>query len=528
MMDVLIIGAGFSGVYLLHRLRQHGFEVKVVEAGASMGGIWFWNCYPGARCDSDIPNYQLSMQELWRDWHWTERFPDWQELRKYFEHVDQTLDLSRDIRFNTRVTGARFNTDALAWQVECENGERLSARFVVACTGFGSKPYVPEFPGLEEFSGACTHTALWPQDGLPLSGKRVGVIGTGASGVQVIQEAGRVAAHLSVFQRTPNLALAMQQQKLDGATQQAWKLKYPEWFAERDASDGGMYDMDPDTRATCEVSDAERERVFEAAWQKGGFKFWIPFSDTLSDVEANRLTYDFWRAKVLPRIKDPAIAEKLAPAEPPHPFGTKRPSLEQWYYEVFNQDNVTLIDLGDDPIEAITATGIRTATSDHALDVIVMATGFDAGTGGLTQIDFRDTSDRRLADLWSVELQTHLGIGIPGFPNLFMVYGPQSPSAFWNGPTASEIQGDWVTECLCSLRDGGITRMEATAEAATAWTRHMAELADDTLLPHARSWYMGANIPGKPIQLLHYFGAIDYMEHCRESARNNYSGFVLS
>ena len=528
MKDVLIIGAGFSGVYLLHRLRQSGFDVQVVEAGASAGGIWYWNCYPGARCDSDVPSYQLSVPEVWRDWNWTERFPDWRELREYFEHVDRTLDLSRDIRFNTRVTGARFDPEACAWRVECENGERLSARFVVACTGFGSKPYVPEFPGLDEFAGACFHTGLWPQDGFSLAGKRVGVIGTGASGVQVIQEAGRIAAHLTVFQRTPNLALAMQPQKLDAATQEAWKPKYPEWFAERDASDDGQYDMDPDMRTTCEVSDAERERVFEAAWQKGGFSFWIPFSDTLSDLEANRLTYEFWRAKVLPRIDDPEVAEKLAPAEPPHPFGTKRPSLEQWYYEVFNQDNVDLVDLRDDPIEAITATGIRTASSDHALDIIVMATGFDAGTGGLTQIDFRDTRGRRLADLWRVEYQTHLGIGIPGFPNLLMVYGPQSPSAFWNGPTASEVQGDWVTECLCTLRDRGITRMEATAEAAAAWTRHMAEVADETLLPQTRSWYMGANIPGKPIQLVHYFGAQAYMEHCRESARNDYSGFVLS
>jgi len=528
MLDVLIVGAGFSGVYLLHRLRERGFRVRLLEAGAELGGIWYWNCYPGARVDSHVPNYEFSIEELWRDWNWSERFPAWDELRRYFRHIDEKLGLSRDIRFDSRVTAARFDADTDQWQVECADGHQARARFLIPCTGFAARAYVPGLAGLETFAGPCVHTAHWPQEGLDLLGRRVGVIGTGASGVQVIQEAGKTASHLTVFQRTPNLALPMQQQALDEASQQAMKAHYPEWFRLRALSGGGLFDVAPDERSVLAVSPDERRAVFEAAWQRGGFHFWAgTFSDIGFDLAANQLAYEFWRDKTRARIKDPVTAEKLAPTKPPHPFGTKRPSLEQWYYEVFNQDNVALVDLRDEPIEEITATGVRTALRHHPLDILVLATGFDASTGGLTQIEIRGLSGRTLKESWQRGVQTHLGIGIPDFPNLLMLYGPQSPTAFCNGPTCAELQGDWVADCLCHLRDKGLTRIVASRAAGESWTEHMAELASRTLLPLAESWYMGANIPGKPRQLLHHIGVQEYLTYCRECAGNGYAGFEL-
>lgn len=528
-LDALIIGAGFHGLYQLYRLRQQGFRVRVLEAGADLGGIWYWNCYPGARVDSHVPNYEYSLETLWQDWNWSERFPSWEELRRYFHYVDDKLDLSRDVSLRTRVEAARFDPAQDEWLVDSDDGRRTRARFLIACTGFASKAYVPDFPGLDLFAGPCHHTAHWPQQGLDLSGRRVGVIGTGASGVQVIQEAARSAAHLTVFQRTPMLALPMQQQRLDEATQRRMKAHYPELFRQRTLTQSSFCDVVADPRPAAAVDAAERLAVFEDAWRKGGFHFWAgTFSDVLSDPESNRLAYEFWRDKTRARIRDRATADKLAPMEPPHPFGTKRPSLEQGYYEAFNQDNVALVDLRADPIEAVTATGVRTAGGHHELDLLVLATGFDASTGGLTRIDLRASDGRSLKDIWRHGVRTQLGMAIPGYPNLLMLYGPQSPTAFCNGPTCAELQGDWVVDCLAHLRDAGLTRIEATEEAADAWTRHMDDVAARSLLPLADSWYMGANVPGKPRQLLHHPGVQEYLAYCRDSAANGYRGFLLS
>jgi cation diffusion facilitator CzcD-associated flavoprotein CzcO len=528
-LDALIIGAGFHGLYQLYRLRELGFSVRVIEAGAELGGVWYWNCYPGARVDSHVPNYEFSLETLWRDWIWTERFPTWQELRRYFQYVDGKLDLSRDVRFRTRVTSAAFDEGRSEWLVATDDGASTRARFVIACTGFAAKPYVPDLPGLARFGGPCHHTAEWPQQGLDLTGKRVGVIGTGASGVQVVQEAAKVASHLTVFQRTPMLALPMEQRALDAASQRQAKEQYPELFRRRAESQSSYCDLVADKRPTLEVSAEERNAVFETAWRKGGFHFWAgTFSDVLSNAEANRLAYDFWRDKTRARIRDPAIADKLAPMDPPHPFGSKRPSLEQGYYEVFNQGNVTLVDLRDEPVAEIGAGGIRTGKRLHELDVLVLATGFDAGTGGLTGIDFRGTTGRTLKETWAPGVRTHLGLAVPGFPNLLMLYGPQSPCAFCNGPTCAELQGDWVVECLRHLRAQGLRRIEATTEAAEAWNRHMDTLAAGTLFPLADSWYMGANVPGKPRQLLHHPGVQQYMSFCNASAAAGYSGFRIA
>jgi cyclohexanone monooxygenase len=526
--DALVVGAGFAGLYQLHRLRKLGFSVQIFEAGSDLGGIWHWNCYPGARVDSHVPLYEYSMEELWRDWNWSERFPSWSELRSYFHYVDGKLDLSRDIRFNTRVTAAEFDLDRNQWVIHTDDGPAVRARFLILCAGFAAKHYVPDFEGLEDFEGVCHHTALWPQEGLDFGGKRVGVIGTGASGVQVIQEASRQAAHVTVFQRTPILALPMRQCKLDAEDQRRMKAEYPEIFRRRRETFGG-FEFDADERSALEVSEEERRAVYEEHWARGGFRFWLgSFSDVLMDEEANLTAYEFWRDKTRSRIEDPVLAEKLAPEIPPHPFGVKRPSLEQFYYEAFNQDNVSLVDLRELPIERITASGVETRNGVHELDILVLATGFDALTGGLTQIDIHGTQGATLKEKWAQGSRTHLGLASAGFPNLFFLYGPQSPSGFCNGPTCAELQGDWVVDCLEYMRQGGLERIEAMASAEKIWNDHAEEMADMTLFPKADSWYMGANIPGKPRQLLNYAGGLPlYLEKCDECASKGYEGFSL-
>jgi cation diffusion facilitator CzcD-associated flavoprotein CzcO len=527
--DALIVGAGFHGLYQLYRLRQQGFRVRLVEAGAGPGGVWHWNCYPGARVDSHVPNYEFSLEEIWRDWNWTERFPGWMELRRYFDHVVERLDLARDIRYRTHVTEAMFDERAHAWRITTDTGTSIQARFLLACTGFAAKPYIPDFAGLERFAGPWHHTALWPQEGLDLTGKRVGVIGTGASGVQIVQSAAGVASHLTVFQRTPMMALPMRQQKYDKSTHEAMKAGYPESFRQRATQQSSYHDIVADRRSVLAVPAAERQAVFEAAWQRGGFHFWAgTFSDVLSNLDSNRLAYDFWRDRTRERIHDPATAALLAPDEPPHPFGSKRPSLEQGFYEVFNRDDVTLVDVRcAEPIVEIVPGGVRTSQRLHALDVLVLATGFDAGTGGLTRIDLRGTNGATLRRTWADGVRTHLGVAVPGFPNLLILYGPQSPTAFCNGPTCAELQGDWIVELLGYLRQQGATRIEATAAAADAWNEHMDAVASRSLLPLADSWYMGANVPGKKRQLLFHPGAQEYLALCRSSAEAGYSGFTI-
>lgn len=528
-LDVLIIGAGFNGIYQLHQLRKLGFSVKIFEAGADLGGIWHWNCYPGARVDSHVPNYEFSMEELWRDWYWTERFPAWSELRRYFKYVDDKLDLKRDIRFNTRVAAARFDADQKVWRVQNEDGSVAVARFLIPCLGFAAKAYVPAINGLDSFSGPCVHTAHWPQQGLELQGRRVGVIGTGASGVQVIQEAAKVATHLTVFQRTPMMALPMQQRRYDKAAMDVIKQDYAAMLKRRAISATTYHDIVADKRSVLEVTPEERNAVFEAAWERGGFHFWAgTFSDILATTDANRLAYNFWRDKTRARLRDDSLIESLAPTEPPHPFGAKRPSLEQGYYEVFNQDNVTLVDLRKSPISAVTANGVQTTTAFHDLDVLILATGFDASTGGFKAIDLCGPQGNALSDLWSDGVLTHLGMAMPGFPNLLMLYGPQSPTAFCNGPTCAELQGDWVVNCLRYLREHGYRTIEATPEATEAWTQQLTVGFQGSLFSTADSWYIGANIPGKKRELLYFPNTQMYLALCRDSAAKGYSGFRLS
>ncbi len=527
-LDVIIVGAGFAGFHLLDRLRRMGMSVQVFEAGDGPSGVWYWNCYPGARVDSPGPMYQFSRDDLWRDWKFSELYPSWQEIRAYFHCVDKKLDLSRDIRFNRRVNEAEFDPTHNRWTVRSSDGSVTRARYFVLCTGLGSKPYVPELPGLSDFAGERHHTALWPQQGLDLTGKRVGVIGTGASGVQLAQEAAAVAAHLTIFQRTPNLALLMRERRLDDDTIHRMKEGYPLAYQKRRTSFGG-FDYDPLEKSASEVSEDERRATFERVWEIGGLAPWVgSFNDLLVNEQSNRAAYDFWRNKTRARIKDPAVAEILAPTEPLHPYGTKRPSLEQNFFDIFNQSNVSLVDLRKTPIEGVTRGGIKTTAGEHDLDILVLATGFDAVTGGLTSIDIHGTQGETLKEKWAKGVRAHLGMAAAGFSNLLFVYGPHSPNAFANGPTCAELQGDWIAQMLDHVRQRDWARFEATAPAEEAWRAQVNALADATPFPRADSWYLGANIPGKRREMLSFAGGLaTYMAKCNESAERRYEGFTI-
>ncbi len=530
--DVLLIGAGFSGLYLLDRLRDEGFSVRLLEAGSGLGGIWHWNCYPGARVDSPCWIYQFSNEKIWQRWEWEELYPGFAEMRRYFQFVDETLDLSKDIQFNTWVRGAEFDESQHQWVVRAEGeaGEQtLRGRFLLACTGFAAKPYVPTLEGLESFAGVRHHTALWPQEGVDFHGKRVGILGTGASGVQVAQEAGREAAQLTIFQRTPNLCLPMGQQRLDRAANEEFRKLCPERFGRRGDSFAGFdYTLVP--TPTLEVPASERTAYYQQLWAEGGFRFWLGnYEDMFTDEAANREAYTFWRDKVRARIDDPAVAELLAPTEPPHPFGVKRPCLEQWYYDLFNEDHVELVDVNATPIERVTERGVVAGGREHEFDVLVIATGFDAVTGGLTQIDLRGSDGSTLGEKWADGVSTYQGLANAGYPNFMFCYGPQAPTAFCNGPTSAEFQGDYIVQCLTYMREHGHTRIEPTREAEDAWRATCMEIAGDSLFPMAKSWYMGANIPGKARECLMYAGGLPaYLEALEASASNGYEGYRLS
>ncbi|MEP1472320.1 MAG: NAD(P)/FAD-dependent oxidoreductase [Halieaceae bacterium] len=528
-LDALVVGAGFNGVFQLYQLRKRGFKVKVVDAGAELGGVWYANCYPGARVDSHVPNYEFSFDELWKDWSWAEKFPGREELRGYFDYLEEKLDLKKDIEFNTWVTAARFDESRNLWRIETDNANFIEARHFILCTGFAAKAHTPAFKGIDTFEGACYHSGHWPQQGLDLKDRRVGIIGTGASGVQIAQEASKVCSHLTVFQRTPIMALPMRQQKMGASEHLEKQANYPEQHRRARVEHRNYFDIAQSRNYGLKLSHEEQQAIMENAWAKGGFHFWGNiFADVLSNPEVNRLAYDFWRDKTRERIEDPAIAEILAPTDAPHPFGTKRPSLEQWYYEIFNQDNVTLVDTQKTSITEITKSGVRTEETEYPLDILVMATGFDAFTGGLTQFDITGVGGKTLKDKWNDGVQNFLGIGVADFPNMFILYGPLSPSGLCNGPVCAELQGEWIVNCLSYLRDNNYHRIEATQQAEENWRQHVADFADLTLFPLADSWYMGANIPGKTRQFLNYPQLASYVAACQQSAEQGYEGFDLS
>ncbi|MDF1704890.1 MAG: NAD(P)/FAD-dependent oxidoreductase [Aeromicrobium sp.] len=507
-LDVLVIGGGFSGLYQLDRLRDLGFSVKVWDSAGDLGGIWWWNCYPGARTDTVAHIYQFSHKDLWKDHDFDERYLGFENVRKYFEYVDSKLDVRKDIEFNTFASQAQWDEDAREWTVYAADGKSRRAKTVLVATGFGAKPLYPDIPGSDTFAGEIHHTARWPQSGLDMTGKKVVVIGTGASGVQVVQEAAKVAEQVTVFQRTPNLALPMGQKQLDHEANNREREGLPERFKIRGEAFAG-FDFDFLPEMAADKTPEELQATYEKFWADGGFPLWLGmYGDLLGDEVANKTFYDFWRAKVHERVHDPKTAELLAPATPPHPFGVKRPALEQDYFDLFNQDNLRLIDQNDEPVLEITETGIVTKNGPIDADVIVLATGFDNNRGGILAIDIQGVDGQRIQDKWANKVDTFMGISTAGFPNMLFLYGPQSPSGFCNGPTSAEYQGDVVVELLEQLRKEGASRFESTREAEVAWTSHVDELFEGSLFTKARSWYWGANVPGKPAQMLNYSGGV--------------------
>ncbi|KAL4266519.1 FAD-binding Monooxygenase in Secondary Metabolism [Pleurotus pulmonarius] len=528
--DVLIVGAGFSGLYQLYHLRKLGFNAKIFEAGGGIGGTWYWNCYPGSRVDTDATNYQISIDGLWQNWSYATRFPDFKELREYFAYIERTLDLGRDISLNTRVVAAEFEEAADEWVVRTQQGDIVRCRFLSFCTGFASKPYTPGFKGLDTFRGMLHHTATWPQTGVDLQNKRVAVIGTGASGVQVVQEAAPVAQQVTVFQRTPCTALPMGQRKLDAEDIQKMKEGQLKAFADRKKSYAG-HSYDFTDRKMSDCTPEEQNELYDQLYARGGFyPLFAGFREIYTDEAANDWVYAMWRDKVRARIIDPWLQEKLAPAVKPYPFGTKRLPLEQNYYDLFNRPNVSLIDINENSIVQITPKGIQTADGvEHEFDIIVLATGFDAITGSMTQIGIRGTEGVTIFDKWTEYARTHLGLMTTNFPNMFFVYGTQGPTALSNGPTTVVMQGDWIVHCLQYMRANGLSRIHAKKEAEEKYTKLVNDLGDQGLWMKVRSWYTGANIPGKTIQHLNFSGGMGvYTEMCRENEVNGYEGFELT
>ena len=531
--DVVVVGAGMAGLYALHHLRDLGFSVVVLEAGAGVGGTWYWNRYPGARCD--VPSLEYSYgfsEELQQEWEWSEVFPAQEELERYFNHVADRFDLRRDIRLNTRVAAMSFDEDESRWSVETENGERISARFCVMATGPLSMPNVPDVPGRDAFRGQVLQTSRWPQGELDLAGKRVGLIGTGSSGVQSTPELAAVAGHLYVFQRTPAYTWPSRNGPLDPEVQAAWKRDcvahrklQREVYAGVTGSTGASILQMPGDKPILESTEEERLAMLE----ERGFDASRAWSDVATDPEANELACELFREMVRRTVVDPDVAEMLSPKD--YPIGCKRPVIDTNYFETFNRDNVTLVDLRRGGIEHITETGIQTAQGHYELDVIVFATGFDALTGALARIDIRGRGGIALRDAWADGPRTYLGLQIAGFPNLFAVTGPGSPSVLVNMVVASEQHVEWIGTCLAYLREHGYTTIEPTPDAQDAWVEHVNKIAQGTMFtaPSCNSWYLGANIPGKPRVFLPYVAGLPaYIEKVDGVASRDYEGFALS
>ncbi|MGV0742345.1 flavin-containing monooxygenase [Mycolicibacterium sp. XJ870] len=524
--DVVVVGAGFAGLYALHRFRSDGLSVRVFEAADGVGGVWYWNRYPGARCDVESVDYSYSFDpDLEQEWDWSEKYATQPEILRYLNHVADRFDLRRDITFGTRVTDVVLDEETLRWEVRTDRGEVVSSRFVVLAVGPLSNANLPHIDGLESFAGEVYHTARWPHDGVDFTGTRVGVIGTGSSGIQAIPRIAEAAAQLHVFQRTPNFSVPAGNIPLDDAARREQKANYSQRRALSMASGGGSPHQ-PHPQSALEVSDEERRAAYEKRWELGGVLFSKTFPDQLLNLDANSTAREFWEEKVRAVIDDPATADLLIPGD--YPIGAKRICTDDNYFQTFNRDSVHLVNLRATPIERIDATGVHTTDAHYELDILVFATGFDAMTGSVDKLNITGRGGTTLNQAWAAGPVTYLGLGIPGFPNLFNLTGPGSPSVLANMVLHSELHVNWVADAIAHLDAHGSVALEARAEAAVDWVDECARRAAGTLMPQANSWYLGANIAGKPRVFMPFVGGFGvYGQIIADVAAAGYKGFDI-
>ena len=524
--DAIIVGAGFAGLYMLHTLRENGLKTRLIDAGSDVGGAWYWNRYPGLRCDVESLDYQYQFsEELEAGWNWPERYSEGPVIQKYLAYVADRLDLRRDITLNTRVESASFDEAANAWRVGCDNGETLSATWLVLAVGPLTAVNTPQFEGLDSFKGRILHTARWPHEKVDFSGRKVAVIGTGSSGIQCTPVIAQEAAQLTVFQRTPAYSMPVTNQVMSPDDQAAAHARFPADRDVRYASAGGMV-LSPNPKKVFEVSAEEREAEFERRWIMGGFGFLMSFSDILIDEAANAEAANFVKRKIREKVKDPKTAAALTSQD--YPLGAKRPCLDVNYYESFNLPHVKLVDARKNPIERFSEEGIVAGGETYPFDDIVLATGFDAVTGAVLKIRITGRDGVTMQDAWQNGPRTYLGLSVAGFPNMFTLDGAQSPSIIVNTPLAIEQQVRWVASCIEHARQNGYATIDASPEAQSEWVDHVNTVANYTLYPKADSWAIGANIPGKPRVFMFYLAGLGgYGKACDEVTAAGYRGFHM-
>jgi cyclohexanone monooxygenase len=527
--DAIVVGAGFSGLYQLHRLRDElGLSVKVVEKADDVGGTWYWNKYPGAQCDSESHSYcYMFNDDILEEWRWSKRYPEQPEVLEYLRYVTDKLDLRKDIEFNTEVTAARFDEDNKQWHVSTADGSTLSSQFLVSAVGCLSEPYIPDFENRDAFEGFSTHTARWPKDGVDLEDKRVAVIGTGSTGIQVSPRiAERDIEHLTVFQRTANYAIPAQDRPFDDDDWAEIQDNYDEIVEKANSTGAGMH-FGAYAETAEGLSDEEIEEILDTRWEEGGFRFQFTFEDLIINPETNEKVSEYIRDRIREQVDDPELAEKLVPTD--HYYATKRPPLEEGYYEMFNEDHVSLVDVTENPIEEFTPDGIQTADDHHDFDAVIFATGFDAMTGAILELGIEGRDGLTLDEKWENGPKTYLGVSAQNFPNLFMVTGPQSPSVLGNMPVTIENSVEFISSAIGHAVENDIDLVEPTREAEEAWTAHNAAVAEQTLYDTVDSWYRNQNIPGQPAVFTPYIGGYDnYHYALQECAEKGYEGFQLT